>query len=183
MTIGESEMAQKSYADIIREQLHGNKYLETGEVNPNYDRYWGLKKGSIKAQAKAYAKEKDIFIPQSTTDKPIEFIMTGIISEKSQYQFMDIEEGLGKNVNRRQVAVDIARMSNLIEKTSDMDAIEYKHKDENGNEVTEMIMPPWYYAEQYAEGKISRQEFFDYVEIWKFGGNNTRYINDAYGKI
>ena len=174
-------MANKSYADIIREQLHGNKYLETGEVNPDYDKFWGLKKGKYVAQAKAYAKQRDIFIPQSTTEKPIEFITTGLISEKSQYQFRDIEKELGSNVNKREVAVDLARMSNLINETANMDSIQYKHKDESGREVVDEIMPPWYYAEQYAEGKISRQEFFDYVKIWE--ENSSAYLHSAYGNI
>lgn len=172
-------MAQ-DYNSIIRKQLHGNKYLDSGELNPAYDRQWGLKKGRVMSQARSYAKQRDLFIPKSTTASPIEYIATGILADKSQYGFKEIkrtlmEKGISDSLTR---SVDLSVMGKLIEQTSDLPAVDIKY-NVNGQEVTETIQNPSYYAKLYAEGVISRQDFFDYVKKWE--DNSTAYQLNAYG--
>lgn len=156
----------KSYGEILRTQLGGVKYLPSGELNPNYNPKWGLAKGAVLSQARSYAKQRELFIPRSATENPIEYIATGILAGKSQYQFKEIENELKGVADARTRAVDISRLSTLINSTLNMDSIEYKHKLD-GKEITETLYPPYYYAELYAQGQISRQEFFDYIEAWK----------------
>ena len=165
-------MDKMSYDDIIQRALHGNKYLDSGELNPNYNPQWGLAKGRYINMARAYAKNKELFLETSKTEHPIEFIATGIITGKSQYQFRELEErikGIEAETDARTRAVDVSRLESLINSTLNMEAIQLKD---------ETIYTPSYYAEKYLNGEISRQQFFEYIE--KFKNNSQSYLQAAY---
>lgn len=166
-------MAKTSYENLIRRALQGNKYLDSGELNPNYNPKWGLAKGRYINIARSYAKNKELFIETSKTENPIEFIATGIISGKAQYQFRELEErikGIEAETDARTRAVDVSRLESLINSSLNMEAIQLKD---------ETIYTPAYYAEKYLNGEISRQQFFDYIE--KFKTNSQAYLQGAYG--
>ena len=166
-------MEKTSYNTLIRRALHGNKYLDSGELNPQYNPKWGLAKGRYMNIARAYAKNKELFIETSKTENPVEFIATGIITGKSQYQFRELEErinGIEAETDARTRAVDVSRLESLINSSLNMEAIQLKD---------ETIYTPAYYAEKYLNGEISRQQFFDYIE--KFKTNSLAYLQGAYG--
>lgn len=173
-------MSKSSYDEILRKSLGGNKFLSTGEINPNYNPKWGLEKGRILSMARSYAKSQSLFIEGSKTEKPIEFIATGIAQEKAQYQFRQLEKdikGYTSETDARTRAVDVSRLENLINSTINARPVEYSY-DENGIAVHETIYSPAYYAELYLEGKITREQFFRYIYIWEH--NSNEYLYKAY---
>ena len=50
--------------------------------------------------------------------------------------------------------------------------------DKNGENIHETIYNPAHYAELYLEGKITREQFLNYIDIWK--RNSNEYLYKAY---
>ena len=166
-------MAKKSYSDIFREFFNGNKYLPSGELNPNYNPKWGLKLGTYFKQAEELKPFYESLLAGSKTEKPREYLVSGMLFGKSQFQYKELEASIKAAgiTDARQRAIDLARMDSLINETANMEAVTVGKK---------VVQPPIYYAELYAEGKISRQEFFDAVK--DFEKSSEAYIVGGYGK-
>ena len=183
-----------SYETLIRRALHGNKYLDSGELHPQYNPQWGLAKGRYMNIARAYAKNKELFIETSKTENPVEFIATGIISGKSQYQFREGEEYLRfmhgySNEEAREKSVVISRMSELLSKSEGLGATEanvnaqeapFEVSQGRTGEINVIIQNPSYYAAKYLAGEISKEDFYWYVKQWKEASEPFK--QQGYGK-
>lgn len=168
-------MPKKPYKDLIREAFHGNKFLETGEINPQYDKYWGLKYGRYYKQAKELLSyDKDLFLAKSTTQEPLEYAVMGMVWEKAQYQFRSIEQDI-KQYNKehnlelddaRTRAVDLARLQEFLSTYKKYGSAVIKD-EKTGKEIT--VRNPNYYAKRYKEAKITREDFFEKIKQWQKG--------------
>ncbi len=153
----ENIMASKTYYELIKQSLQGNKYLENGEINPLYNPRWGLEYGRAKMRAEQYVKRAERFIEGSTTENPLDFITYGITSGKSQYQFTSLKQELIKEYKidadtAEERSVVVSRLSNFL--------------DENINKVVDGI-DLYDLTQAYLEGRISRQEYFDKIKQYQ----------------
>ncbi len=170
-------MAKESYDDLIRKALHGEKYIN-GQLNPLYNPKWGLRKGAYLSTARSYAKEQKLFIGTSRTEHPTEFIELGIIREKAQYQFRELEQtikGYTSETDARTRAVDVSRLAEFITKHSGKDAIDITP---NGAKHKVYVDNPAVTADKYLRGEISREEFMKRIK--QFQENDIEYIHTSY---
>lgn len=170
-------MAKESYNDLIRKALHGEKYIN-GQLNPLYNPKWGLRKGAYLSTARSYTKEQKLFIGTSTTEHPTEFIELGIIREKAQYQFRELEKeikGYTSETDARTRAVDVSRLAEFITKHSGKAPIDITPV---GQTEKEYVDNPAVTADLYLRGEISREEFMRRIKL--FQKNDEEYRNTAY---
>ena len=170
-------MANDSYNELIRKALHGEKYIN-GQLNPLYNPKWGLRKGAYLSMARSYAKNQNLFIGTSKTEHPTEFIELGIIREKAQYQFRELEKeikGYASETSARTRAVDVSRLAEFITKHAGKEARDITPV---GQTEKEYVDNPAVTADLYLRGEISREEFFKRIK--EFQENDIEYLNTSY---
>lgn len=166
-----TEMYTGEYYNIARELAGGVKYLANGEKNPAYNPKWGLKAKNAYYQAKSLESQKKTFIQTSTTEKPVEFMATGILGGKAQYGYKALSKQIdlylrevgtrGETTARaiKEKAIDLSRLQPFLKKYENFAF----SRDKDGN----LIHNPNYYASLYMQGQISAEEFYKHIDEWK----------------
>lgn len=167
-----TEMYTGEYYNIARELAGGVKYLANGEKNPAYNRYWNLKMANAYRQAKSLEPRKERFIETSTTEKPIEFMATGILGKKAQYGYKkiasEIDEfmkatGTRRTTTKKEIeerAIDVSRLQTFIDKYKDIPYSVMEKKEG-------IVYNPAYYAQLYKTKQIDKETFYHYIDLWK----------------